>query len=870
MTDSKVFKYTSLSSMASSKCLILVIFILSLFLGSKISYAQIGTDSTFSNLNVNDPEQRRLPYNIILNASDSMNIASLDSLLNLIDSVKLSRKYGAPSGIYGHDMFRTDEMRVYQSDDIVNIPDSYVLGVGDEIVVSIFGAAQFDAKFQIGREGHIQPSGLPKIFLRGVEWGKAKEMIRRRFQQFYIFRPEQSSFSLSRPRNVVINLFGEVKNPGSYNLSATNTAFNALMAAGGPTKKGSVRKIMLTDGSTQKILDLYALMENPLTQFDYYLSDNSVIQIPLAGKLVKIEGAVQRPLIYELTDRESLSALLRFAGGLKGNAVKEFLQIQRYFNDQLQLLDIPLKPILDGTTDIELYNGDLITVREVKNEMHNSISVEGAVQHSGSYALNTTPRVSDLLQKAILAREARTDVAFVIRTRADSTNQIIQIDLDKVIKDPMHAQNILLEAKDRLVISNQNKFNENALITVSGAVRDTLSLPIHPDSTVSIFQAVLLAGGLTPEADDRAFIVRTDPNNHNNKTYIPVNIAKAMADPMDPANLTMGSRDRLIVMSRRQLSEVSTVAISGAVRQEGDFHFDPSLKLQDLILLAGGLKSEASGKIDVYRVRIERGEVTETFQRSIEVDLDLNIIRGPQDFKLMPYDKFVARSVAEYSLQKMVRITGEVREAGPYAITKQNERVTDLIMKAGGITAEAFPEGAYLIRDSEYKLITNLLEILFDPSSDLNLLLKPGDQLIIPRKQNEVIIFLENTLAASFLQPTDTIMHIGVAYTPGKSAKWYIDQYVGGFSTEANPDHLVVVYANGAAIRTRKFLFFRKYPKVGPGSKIYVFPNAYKTDEEITNERVDYPKLKKGVVVNINGTPVEGTSIRDASNNNNQ
>ncbi|HRI59232.1 MAG TPA: SLBB domain-containing protein, partial [Saprospiraceae bacterium] len=357
-----------------------------------------------------------------------------------------------PALVWGQHLFRDKSLAVFRTTNEVKPPDSYVLSSGDVITISVFGASQFDSQFEVNKEGYIQPTAMPKIFLKGIRLGQAKELLRSRFSQFYRFAPEQFAVSLTTARSITVNIFGETVNYGSFSLSAINTAFNALAAAGGPTDLGSVRNIRVMRGKETKRLDIYAFMSNPAVQYDFFLEDNDIIHVPVAERVVGITGAVRRPFRYELTGSENLVHLLDFAGGLNANAYRELIQVQRFVDDKRVLIDVNLKEILANKQDFDLMNGDEVIVRTIAAPIANTASVEGAVEFPGNYALNETKRISDLLKRGVLRRDARTDAAFLLRTNPDNSTRLVQINLNEVLSAPGTPQDLLLQPKDILTI----------------------------------------------------------------------------------------------------------------------------------------------------------------------------------------------------------------------------------------------------------------------------------------------------------------------------------------------------------------------------------------------------------------------------------
>lgn len=729
-----------------------------------------------------------------------------------------------PAAVYGQHLFRDKSLSVFRTTNEVKPPDSYVLSTGDVVTISIFGASQFDSQFEINKEGYIQPSQMPKIFLKGIRLGQAKELLRSRFSNFYRFAPEQFAVSLSTARSITVNIFGETVNYGSFSLSAINTAFNALMAAGGPSDLGTVRNIKVMRGKEMKQLDIYEFMNNPAVQYDFFLEDNDIIHVPVAERVVRIRGAVRRPFRYELTGNENLTKLLEFSGGLAANAYREVVQVQRFTGDKQVLMDVNLKDILDKKQDFILLNGDEVFIRTIPSPIENTARIEGAVELPGQYSLDETKRLSDLLKRGVLRPEARTDAAFLLRTNTDNTTRLIQLNVNDILAAPGTEADLLLQPKDLLTVYALGRYTDVSTISITGAVRESVqNYPYTQDSSLTLQRAVLLAGGLRPDANGIGLITRNSPTNVKELEYIEVDLAAAFDNPYSPANMVLEPFDRLEVMSRSTFADTATIQVSGAVRKPGVFIYGQNMTLREALLLAGGLKLEAAGnRIDIYRIQIRENEPTRAVVARAEVD---NNLVTPGGYTILPYDEIVVRSVPEFEFQRFVEVQGEVRYPGRYALIKYNETMVSVITRAGGLSPEAFAEGASLYRSEGQKgfVVTDLGDALRDERSSHNHILKEGDIIRVPKREDLVTVRTANTRAAEVVTaPLIANGLINVAYTPRKRAGWYVHKYAAGFGKTAKRTHVTVEQPNGKINHTRNFLFFKSYPKVTHGSVITV------------------------------------------------
>lgn len=753
-----------------------------------------------------------------------------------------------PARIYGQHLFRDQSLSLLRSTADARPPDSYLLSTGDEITVSIFGISQFDSKFTIGPDGFIQPSQMPKIFLKGLRWAQAKALLSSRFANFYRFAPEQFAVSLHSARSITVNLFGELNRAGSFNIAATNTAFNALAAAGGPSDIGSVRNIQVMHGNTKRRLDLYAFMNDPAIQYDFFLENNDLIYVPVAARVVGIDGAINRPFKYELTEPENLTKLIEYAGGLRADAYREVIQVVRYVDDKQVLIDVELKKLLAEGRDFTLQNGDEVIIRRIGIPVQNFAAIGGAVDHPGRYGLSETPRLSQLLQRGALKREARLDLAFLLRRNADNSQQLIQVRPEQILANRNSAQDLPLQGGDSLIVYLQARYVTPATISVRGAVRDTLhQFPFDPDSNLTLQRAVLLAGGLLEDANGMGYLIRINPLNRTQKEYLSVNLSEALARPDGPANMPLRPFDELEVLSASNYADAAPVRVYGAVRRPGTLRYGPSLTLRDALLLSGGLKMEASlNRVEIFRLEFQNSKPTRTAVATLQIDSTLNIAgSGNADYRLYPFDEIVVRSAPQFELLRTVEVQGEVNYPGHYALLDNNESIVSLIGRAGGLTPESFAAGTTIYRSEGNKglVVTRLDEAMKHPQSNQNIILKNGDMITIPKSENLVSIRIANTLAGELYARKFALNgQINTAYVPHKRAGWYVRHYAAGFNQNADSSKVTVELPNGRIRGTRNFGLFRIYPKVARGAVISVGAKAPKAPNNKEKKSLDWDK----------------------------
>lgn len=729
--------------------------------------------------------------------------------------------------IYGHKVFRENSIAIYRISKDASPPESYVLGTGDKINILIFGKSQADLQYEINAGGYIQPNLMPKIFLSGLTLKQAKEMLIGRFSTYYTFNSDQFALTLNTSRTLTVNIFGEVERQGSYTTSALNTALNALAVSGGPTDFGSVRNIQIIRGSTKKILDVYAFMRNPIKQFDFYLQNNDIIYVPVAEKIVSIYGGVHRPMRYELKNSEGLKELIDFAGGLEITAYTNFVQVQSYENNAMVLKDYNLSEVLSGKQKLELKNGDIIFFKSINNPMKAFVKIEGALRYPGVYELKTSKTLKGVLQKAILLPEAKTDQAFIKRKLADKTIEILSISIDSLMTGK--AKDFPLQEEDNIFIYDQGKFIEQFSISVVGEVRAPFKENFKYNGRLKIQEAIMLAGGLKTAAASFGYIYRTDPFKPLKTEYIPIELAQVLNDSLMPG-------DQLIILNKDIYERESLISLGGDVRTPIKLRYDPTLTVKDMILLAGGLTiSSDYTQIEIFRLKFEFSKTPVRSLIKLSVDKEFNPVNESADFRIQPFDMIVVRTIAEFGLQETAELSGAVRRSGSYYLRKKKYHFSDMIKDAGGFLEDADVYNVSLVRysDNSGLIVFNAEDAMKNKGSlKKDPIVWAGDYITVPKMSNTIQI--EPVGTKYILGENQNVLQI--TYQGKLSAAKYIRNYAGGFARNADIKSLVVISGNGAVRATKRFLFFKKFPKVHPGDKIQVSlipPEEVKQKREI-------------------------------------
>ncbi len=769
-----------------------------------------------------------------------------DTLVVTDDSIK-------SYAIYGHQFVDTEQLSLIEIGESYSAPDYYRIGRGDELGVSIFSSnAQIDELLTVAPDGSVMiREGRVKVFVSGLSLSEVKDKLAKNYRQYARFDAGDFAVTVSTTRKINVQVFGEVMRPGSFTVDAVNSPMHLLAAAGGFTDNASVRQIKLIkkNGAESKI-DLYQLINDPSYIRDVYLEDGDYIFVPAAQSIVEAAGAIKRPHQYEIIEGDGLIDLISYAAGLQQNAYLSTIRVLRYVNDRRIIKDVPYAQLIKDGLDYPLVHGDLIRVDSISAELEDYVSVIGEVRNEGEYERTEGMTVRDLIYRANLKRSSRRDFALLKRTNDDGTINMISLSIDDVLSGADPTANLVLQDADQLVVWPQERFTDEQYIKIAGAVRYEETVPYDDEGQLKVADAILLAGGLRRDAADYAHIHRLDPLNPNDRAYVRIDLLRLMNDENSIDNIVLEPFDSVHIYSKNDFLDDVLIKISGAVNNAGEFAYGEGMSLNDAIILAGGFKrSSATNDIEISRVIIKDNQPTKTIVKRVSLSRDELVDFTDSDgmFQIEPYDNIFVRYVPEFELQQNIAIEGEVKIPGEYSLVKENETVYDLIERAGGLTEEAFPEGATLYRgeDSLGYIVMRMEEIILDPSSRYNYTLKNGDVLTIPKRQDYVTIIgatnIDRAVSGDILGQEKSIR---VPYHEGKDALFYINYYAGGFADNARKDKIFVKHANGEVKTTEKrFLLGKKHPEVLPGSIVQVGRELIDTYGQDQEEDVNWTKV---------------------------
>jgi protein involved in polysaccharide export with SLBB domain len=428
-----------------------------------------------------------------------------------------------------------------------------------------------------------------------------------------------------------------------------------------------------------------------------------------------------------------------------------------------------------------------------------------------------------------------------------------------------YADTLLLTNGDEVVVDSVLTRFENR-VEVKGAIYRPGFFSI--ENKLTLKELIKKAEGLRGDAfKNRISIYRTRENY--TLEVVSVDLNKLYTGNTD---IDLIKDDMVVIPSIFDLKEEYFIKVEGEVRNPGEYLYVANSSIEDIILQAGGLLESASmARVEVAR-RVKNpnaittsDNIAEVYQFPITEDLKLST--DAKQFTLEPFDNVFIRRSPGYETQNIVTLDGELLFPGKYALNSKNERISDIITRAGGLTPEAFPKGAKLVRllpkdqdwrrdfidtmrfedkidsikfflnfDTVSTIGINLDLILSAPKSKYDLILQDNDILQVPKELQTV------HLSGEILSP------VLVRYDRGKSVRHYVSS-AGGFTSDAKKGKVYIVYANGIMDRTRTIFFFKKYPKVEPGAEIVV------------PKKIPTKGMNTGEIIALSGTFLSAMSI---------
>lgn len=631
---------------------------------------------------------------------------------------------------------------------------------------------------------------------------------------------------------LLIDLNGD--NEANYNVQVSPEGVISLqyvgrIAVGGLTIEQASAKIRSALSST------YPSLKSGRTTVAVNLGNIRSIKIIMTGQ-------VSKPGTYTLSSLSTLYNALYASGGPTENG--SFRKIQLIRNNTvintIDVYDFLLNGVQKG--NIRLQDQDVINVPVFEKR----VEVSGEVKMAALFEVAKNERLKDVINFA---------GGFTTQAYTGKIKAFQNTDRDRRISD------ISAPEFDIYIPKNGDKYVVEAILDRFANRVEIIGSVFRPgvyelEKGLTLRGLINKSDGLTEDAFlNRGYINRLNPDN--TQSLISFDVSKIIAGT--ETDIPLLREDKVTISSLFDLRDEYTVSIQGEVRAPGAFEYADSMTLESVIQLAGGFREGATpNRIEISR-RVKNSDVTSASARTAElfivnVDKDLKLLDA--QFILKPFDIISVRNAEGYTVQKQVKLEGEVMYPGTYTIIRKDERISELIKRAGGLTSSAYADGASLKRigaekvnprdknainnqdeenkkflnlkraqeagvkdtiaaDVEQKLIQsdlvgiNLVKILDDTLSRYDLIVEDGDIIRIPRTLQTIKV------TGEVLNPNS------IVYLPGTSLRQYING-AGGFTANARKGGVYVKYANGSAAAVSRFLFFANNPRIKPGAEILV------------------------------------------------
>jgi protein involved in polysaccharide export with SLBB domain len=542
---------------------------------------------------------------------------------------------------FGYDIFQASAT-TFETSPNVPPPPSYILGPGDEVIITVWGETQLFYRLTVTKEGAITIPDVGQVLVSGMTLDKTYQALVKRMTRIYSGLKDGAAsantyldISIGRLRSIQVYVLGEVNRPGGYQLSSMATAFTALYHAGGPTLSGSLRNVQVVrseskgdspklSSKTVSVIDVYDYAIKGDKSKDVRLEDGDVVLVKPVGRRVALIGQVMRPAIYELKEKEKLGDLIATAGGLQFDAYTDRIHIERIipFEERSQfrnnILDIDVRfenvqNLLSSPLDIE--DGDVVTILSVNQFRQNLVTIFGNVKKPGRFQLRPGMKVRDLINGAdSLLEDTFGEKAIILRTLPNSRKEVLTFNLDSAMAgDP--ANNLELRRLDEVTIYPQQYFFPQRSVEISGAVRTPGRFWRSDGLTVS--KLMILAGGITQDASvDSIEVTRIDTTNERAtaKTF-QLTLPPDYWQVDSVHDFFLQDLDHVTIKLSPRFSLPRLVQIRGEVRYPGAYAIrTPGERLSSFIARAGGLKPTAF---------LEGSRLTRTMDNAGLVPIDL-------------------------------------------------------------------------------------------------------------------------------------------------------------------------------------------------------------------------------------------------------
>jgi len=743
---------------------------------------------------------------------------------------------------FGYDVFANAPQTFAPTMDIA-IPSGYIVGPGDRISIQMFGKENNELELEVNREGKIIFPTYGPFSVTGLTFSEMKRLLVSKIKEKVI--GVDVIIGMATLRSMRVFVLGDAYKPGPYNLSSLSSITHAIFAAGGINEIGSLRNIQLKrSGKLIKTLDLYQLLIEGDSSNDVLLQSGDVIFVPSLGHTAAISGQVRRPAIYELTPGDDFSKIIKMSGGLLASAFSQSAIIER-FNDNNTRAIINIDFTNKQALLLKVHNGDAIKVMKTAEAFTQSITLIGALSRPGKYQWQQGQRITDLLPAVHSHLLAYADLNYCLVIRESNMArdiEVIQFNIVKAISEPKSANNVVLQSNDKILIFSDIENNKDSQFELDQLAFTEEELALQE---INLAKQAYKTKQFWINYGDKTLAEKDAVDKNQQSELLNQSIAQLsggiLTKELDIQDLALFSRQRLLLPVIQKLKRqggtgepIQLVEIDGQVKFPGVYPLAINAKVTDLIAAAGGLAESAYlARAEISRNQIINEVVT---KHAISIDLSdaLNVNANSSandNITLKSKDRLNILQIPAWSDNHVVELRGEFMFPGKYTIAR-GEKLSDLIVKAGGFTNFAHQQGSVFTRKqlreveqrnliklagdlrtelaskslsdtnfnqsytevkallSDLTKVTPLGRLVLDlprvvDSKDYDINLENGDILYVPTLKNSINVIGQVQVASS---------HV---YDPSLSAHDYLVQS-GGSKKRADTNRIYIIEANGS------------------------------------------------------------------------
>jgi polysaccharide biosynthesis/export protein len=648
--------------------------------------------------------------------------------------------------VFGHDVFRNIKSLSFTPENNLATPADYIVGAGDEINILVWGRMNEEYKLKVDREGRINIPHQGPVAVAGMPFTVMEKTVLDRIQSI---EGVQASVTMGDLRSISVFMVGDVKSPGMYTLSSLSNVTNAIFAAGGPNKRGSLRNIHLKrNGSVIATIDFYDFLLAGKDNAGTRLKSGDVIVVPIVKKMAAIAGNVRRSALYEIRQGDRLKDLIALAGGISPAAWTNRIQIERFQDNQYQIvLDVEADKNQD-VPSCNIEDGDIVKIFPIVLKDDNAVYLSGNVYRPGKYEYKTGMKVTDIIPdfKSLLP-ETYFEYAIILRKDPPGfLDRLIPFNLEKAINGKTGTDNMPLQPRDAVIIYSRDYFEPDRTVYIGGAVNNPGKQKILDNMKVR--DLIIQAGGLLEEAsDDKGELYRRVFDKEIVATQkIEFNVRLSLIGD-EKNNIELKKYDMVYIRSKKGWEEEKRVSLKGEMTYPGEYILLKGETLGSLIERAGGFT------IDAY---LPAATLTRVSVKDLERKRNEDYVNRLQSDALTMTTEMVAKQQQAGDVQNL--------------LLQQQQLMNRM---RNGETA-----GRVVIDMTTKKSYDDFL-------------LEDGDSLFVPKKTGTVSVIGEVYNPATFRIESGSM-----------PAKFYVE-LAGGAKPNADMKKIYVIKANGSVVTNR-------------------------------------------------------------------